>query len=117
MTDWIALNRSTSRMLMDDHPAMVHGRLPAIVMELPHEPEKTRLLMSQPRNEGISVGTRFYLNNTKFEIAFFNASRVRYAACDGGKPRTLPLTTFWELKEAGNIQLLSLDGSELATDA
>jgi putative transposase len=72
--------------------------------------------MRQPRNEGISIGTRFYLNNTKFEIAFFNASRVRYAACDGGKPRTLPLTTFWELKEAGNIQLLSLDGSGLATD-
>lgn len=72
--------------------------------------------MSQPRNGGISVGTRFYLNNTKFEIAFLNASRVRYAACDGGKPRTLPLTTFWELEEAGSLQLLCLNGSKLASD-
>lgn len=66
--------------------------------------------MSEPIRPRVAIGTRFYLNSSKCEVAFVNANTVRFAACDGGRPRILPFSTFWQLVEENVILLLSQDG-------
>ena len=54
----------------------------------------------------LQIGTRFAMHNEVFEVAHVDASTIRYASTQGGRPRSIPLLSFWQLEEDGIIGFL-----------
>lgn len=60
----------------------------------------------------LHIGTRFVMRNEIFEIAHADQSVVRYCSTAGGRPRGIPVLSFWQLEEEGVIGFLD-DGIAL----
>jgi putative transposase len=54
----------------------------------------------------LRLGTRFVIRNEVFEIAHVDHSSIRYCSTNGGRPRTIPVLSFWQLEEEGVVGLL-----------
>lgn len=63
-------------------------------------------MMNQLVSHKLAPGVRLSIKNQAYEIAFADATNVRYASCHGGKPFLMPTTTFWELADQGVIGFL-----------
>jgi len=51
----------------------------------------------------LRIGTRFAMRNEVFEVAFTDNTVIRYSSVNGGRPKSIPTLSFWQLEAEGVI--------------
>jgi len=63
----------------------------------------------------VRLGARFHLHGARHEISFVSRANVRFAACEGGKPRNVPAPAFIKLIDDGLVLMVDDNGDPITS--
>jgi putative transposase len=63
----------------------------------------------------VRLGARFHLHGERHEISFVSRANVRFAACEGGKPRNVPAPAFIKLIANGSVLMVDDNGEPITS--